>query len=431
MNKSVDYEPPVVLTQHTRALLTDYYRIGGRGTDSPSKPNSRQKCHSSSHSITSELQNDDHTFDSFYGSNSQSQDLDQATMTMIQNILLDRNVPRREKERISKSILDGNFEVQMVRSSSPKARKESRHFTHQKQPDSSVLRKQIKWKEGQLYVHRHSLPKPHFLELQPEALVIPRRTGRMIQDERLRLLRRGISTGYHPVDSVDYVMMENSVDSNIFEHNNSQTVEAADSLHQNSLGITPHYTTNNSADSSLIQIHDPNVSGNISGNNSPHRIPTVILPEYAKSHPHNPHNTSAAFLTETSHAPYSSLPKPKTLKKEAIAQDKQRKAETQRHQRTHDRKVISTLKENQKLKILTIVEQRKQIAAFRNSLKQHLEKTKHPLAGDILRCVTDSQIMTILTRYGTTYYIHIILYCFNYFIVLYYVDIKIQTIKGA
>jgi hypothetical protein len=122
---------------------------------------------------------------------------------IIKKVLNDDNIPAADKERIARSILQGNFEIQATNASSVGsglslnesfrfsgkiANKQNRQvIAHGKDNNTKQLRL--------LSLNRHKLPKPHFLEVITHSTPIPIVSPKKLHREKVLLLRNSISLG--------------------------------------------------------------------------------------------------------------------------------------------------------------------------------------------------------------------------------------------
>jgi hypothetical protein len=111
---------------------------------------------------------------------------------IITDVLNDVNIPSNEKEIIAKSILQGNFEIQQlpVKYSQHKKEEQRQHYQQVAKARDNTS-KELKL----LYINRHKLPKPHFLEVVTEAAKIPIVSPKLVHQERVLLLKNSQSLG--------------------------------------------------------------------------------------------------------------------------------------------------------------------------------------------------------------------------------------------
>lgn len=114
---------------------------------------------------------------------------------IIENVLNDPNISSKEKEIIAKSILEGNFEIQRVSAQSQPIPYKHNKQTKQAQQTAAHAKDYNQRQKTELYINRHKLPKPHFLEVITQSANIPQVSPKKLHKEKVRLLRNSISLG--------------------------------------------------------------------------------------------------------------------------------------------------------------------------------------------------------------------------------------------
>jgi hypothetical protein len=188
------------ISEHTRSLITDYYKLSndkgqtknilaaavGRRSPSPTSPTSSTR----QNTVISDIK--DHQSLGSLDSEEQQLSIDD-----LQKLLRDPKVSKKEKEYISKALLEGNmsYYYEFLNTRSLNSRTGSR--TKPVSESSDGLLKEIRRDQTHLLQMRHRLPKPNFLTIAPESMAIPVRSGRDVREEKLQLMRRGLTTAGH------------------------------------------------------------------------------------------------------------------------------------------------------------------------------------------------------------------------------------------
>lgn len=104
------------------------------------------------------------------------------TVKILLKMLNDRKISREEKEKVSKSILQGNYEI---------TEHSDDHLPHPSASHEHIKRSitKIEDKQTELYVNRHRLPKPHFLEITTTSTNIPIISPKQLYQEKIMTIR--------------------------------------------------------------------------------------------------------------------------------------------------------------------------------------------------------------------------------------------------
>jgi len=288
---------------------------------------------------------------------------------IIENVLNDPNISSKEKEIIAKSILEGNFEIQRVSAQSQPIPYKHNKQTKQAQQTAAHAKDYNQRQKTELYINRHKLPKPHFLEVITQSANIPQVSPKKLHKEKVRLLRNSISLGK----------------------------------------IKPSFRPNSGSRSPPLSNTAP-VGGMVytdsEHRNQPALASTLDNSMSLDSFPPSP------FLTEI-----YNLERPKTSSKPAtlfkdtnptyreeyskfIAEDRLKRLKETKEKVLADREHIKRQKEYDKLSIEKRTELKKKLNDFRQKLKDALIKKKDPMTGEIMRVMDDSLVYYLLEKYS-------------------------------
>jgi hypothetical protein len=197
---------------------------------------------------------------------------------IITDVLNDVNIPSNEKEIIAKSILQGNFEIQQlpVKYSQHKKEEQRQHYQQVAKARDNTS-KELKL----LYINRHKLPKPHFLEVVTEAAKIPIVSPKTVHQERVILLKNSQSLGrLNPgklaelrqlragggAQTNDELNNNNNYNTNYNTNNSHLDVGFHDSMESQAFpgGLSPSFIT----ESQINPNHHPNNNNNNYTNNN-------------------------------------------------------------------------------------------------------------------------------------------------------------------
>eukprot|EP01040_Poterioochromonas_malhamensis_P021773 gene21773-26342_t len=187
------------ISEQTRTLITDYYKLSNNRVHTNNIPVASKKKRGSSppspssstrQSVLSDIK-DHNSIGSF-------ETEEQVSVDELHKLLLDPKLSKKDKERISKALLEGDINHYHDYLSRAASRDDKRR--QPKTESSEALLKELQRDKAHLLRMRHRLPKPHFLELTPASMTIPVHSGRDVRAEKIALMRRGLTTAGHNPD---------------------------------------------------------------------------------------------------------------------------------------------------------------------------------------------------------------------------------------